>query len=260
MKKILVIGIGAGDPEQITVQAIRKLNEVDVFFLLDKGQAKEDLVRLRREILDRYIEQPSYRVAVAEDPQRDRTAGDYVGAVREWHQRRADVYEALIRDEVAEGACGAVLAWGDPTLYDSTITMLNLVLERGTVEFEFEVIPGVSSIATLTARHRTTLNQIGRPVQLTTGRRLAQGFPDGVDDVAVMLDAHCTFAELPETGLDIYWGAYLGTPDEILVSGPVAEVTDRIRATRAEARERKGWVMDTYLLRRQAASTEEPPG
>jgi precorrin-6A synthase len=48
----------------------------------------------------------------------------------------------------------------------------------------------------------------------------------------------------------IYWGAYLGTADEILVSGPLAEVADEIQRVRARARDRKGWMFDTYLLRR----------
>lgn len=250
MRKIHVIGIGAGDPGQVTAQAVERLNEVDVFFLLDKGEAKDELVALRRTILDRYVTDPSYRVAIAEDPPRDRTAPDYLGAVSAWHERRADVYESLIRDEVADGESGAVLAWGDPTLYDNTIGVLNTVAERGSVAFELSVVPGVSSVSTLTAAHRIGLNQVGRPVQITTGRQLAQGFPPGVDDVVVMLDAHCTFTRLAEPDLDIYWGAYLGTPDEILISGPVHEVADRIVATRAEARRRKGWIMDTYLLRR----------
>ncbi|MCU1681053.1 MAG: cobF [Amycolatopsis sp.] len=250
MRRIFVIGIGAGNPEQVTVQAVNRLNEVDVFFLLDKGEAKDELVRLRRDILDRYLTAPTYRVAVAEDPPRDRTAADYLGAVATWHQRRADVYEALIRDEVADGECGAVLAWGDPTLYDNTIGVLNTVLERRSVEFELSVIPGVSSVSTLTAGHRIGLNQVGKPVQITTGRQLAQGFPAGVDDVVVMLDAHCTFTGLDDDDLDIYWGAYLGTPDEILISGRVRDVAEQITAARAEARARKGWIMDTYLLRR----------
>jgi precorrin-6A synthase len=52
---------------------------------------------------------------------------------------------------------------------------------------------------------------------------------------------------------EIYWGAYLGTKDEILVSGTVADVAGQIQAARGEARERKGWIMDTYLLRRPGA-------
>jgi len=68
--------------------------------------------------------------------------------------------------------------------------------------------------------------------------------------VVVMLDGRCAFAEVDPAGVTIYWGAYLGTADEILVSGPLAEVADRILRVRAEARERKGWMFDTYLLRR----------
>jgi precorrin-6A synthase len=92
---------------------------------------------------------------------------------------------------------------------------------------------------------------VARPVQITTGRRLSEGFPEGVDDVVVMLDAHQTFRQYAEEDIDIYWGAYIGTPDEILVSGPIGEAGLRIERLRAEARERKGWIMDTYLLRRR---------
>jgi precorrin-6A synthase len=105
-------------------------------------------------------------------------------------------------------------------------------------------------VQALTARHRIPLNRVGRPFQVTTGRRLAEGFPDGVDEVVVMLDADCSFRHLRDEGLEIHWGAYLGMQDEILVSGPLPEVADEIVRRRAEARERKGWIMDAYLLRR----------
>jgi len=112
------------------------------------------------------------------------------------------------------------------------------------------VIPGISSVSALAARHRIGLNRVGRPVQITTGRRLSEGLPEGVDDVVVMLDAHCAFTGIPNDDTVIYWGAYLGTPDEVLVAGPVREVSEQIQAVRAEAQRRKGWIMDTYLLRR----------
>jgi precorrin-6A synthase len=87
-------------------------------------------------------------------------------------------------------------------------------------------------------------------VQITTGRRLAEGFPEGVDEVVVMLDADCSFRRLADDGLEIHWGAYVGMDDEILVSGQVSEVGEEIERLRCEARERKGWIMDAYLLRR----------
>jgi precorrin-6A synthase len=250
VRKIYVIGIGAGDPEHVTVQAINKLNEVDVFFVLTKGREKEGLVRLRHDILERYIEKPSYRLVEARDPDRDRTPTDYEAAVADWHRLRTDVYERLIRDELSDGQRGAFLVWGDPALYDSTITLIDAVLARGNVEFGYDVIPGVSSLSVLAAQHRTAFNRIGRPVQITTGRRLAEGFPADADDVLVMLDANNTFTRFAGQDMEIFWGAYLGTPDEILVSGRLAEVAGKIVELRAEARERMGWIMDTYLLRR----------
>jgi precorrin-6A synthase len=254
MRKILVIGIGAGDPEQLTLEAVRALGEVDVFFVLDKGAQKHDLVGLRQEMLRRHPTKSGHRVVELRDPDRDRsdlgTAG-YVSAVDDWRRRRADLLRVLIRDEVPAGGCGAFLVWGDPALYDSTLGVVEEMLADGTVHFDYAVIPGVSSVSTLAARHRIGLNRVGRPFQVTTGRLLARGWPPEVDDLVVMLDAHCTFTRVTEPDVDIYWGAYLGTPDEILVAGPLAEVGPRIVDIRRAARERKGWIMDTYLLRRR---------
>lgn len=250
MRTLLVIGIGAGDPEHVTVQAIRALNQADVFFVIEKGQETEELVRLRREICERYIEGSAYRIVPVPDPPRDRTAPAYRSAVEDWRRRRAEVWERSIRDELDEDGCGAFLVWGDPSLYDSTLGVIDQILARDTVAFEHEVVPGISSVHALTARHRTPLNRVAGAVQITTGRRLAQGFPEGVDDVIVMLDGDCSFKQIADEGIEIYWGAYLGTEDEILVSGPLREVAGEIERLRREARERKGWIMDAYLLRR----------
>ena len=65
-----------------------------------------------------------------------------------------------------------------------------------------------------------------------------------------MLDAQCAFKNVDDDAMDIYWGAYLGTADEILVSGKWHERMEDIEWLRSAARERKGWTMDTYLLRR----------
>jgi precorrin-6A synthase len=96
MRKVFVIGIGAGNPDYVTVQAINALNEVDVFFVMDKGHEKEDLVRLRREICERYIKKKSYRTVETVDPPRDRHAPSYESTVAAWHDQRAVIYERLI--------------------------------------------------------------------------------------------------------------------------------------------------------------------
>jgi precorrin-6A synthase len=251
VRTVLVIGVGAGDPEHITVQAINVLRRADVVFVIDKGPA--DLVRARETILERYAEHRP-RVVALPDPPRDRSAAAYGSAVKEWRDARARVWEHAIAGELDPDGCGAFLVWGDPALYDSTLAVLDDILARGYVPFDHEVIPGISSPQALAARHRVPFNRVAGAVQITTGRRLRQGFPEEADDVLVMLDSECAFERFPE--LDIYWGAYVGTEDEILVAGRVSEVAQEIRRLRAEARERKGWVMDTYLLRRRSRAGE----
>jgi precorrin-6A synthase len=246
MRQVVVIGIGAGDPDQLTIEAVNELGRLDVAFLVDKGDEKGELVALRRELLRRYA--PRARVVAVPDPERDRTAAAYPAAVDDWRRRRAVAYAALIRDELPEAGRGGFLAWGDPALYDGTVGILADIAD---VPFEYAVIPGISSVSALAARHRVGLNRVGRAVQITTGRRLAeQGMPRGIDDVVVMLDARQAYRGLTDD-VDIFWGAYLGCPDEILCSGPLREVAAEIDALRADARARKGWIMDTYLLRRR---------
>jgi len=249
MRRVLVIGIGAGNPDYMTVQAIEALNRVDVFFIPDKGTEKAALRRLRQQIVERFVREPGYRTVGFGVPKRGEDP-DYGATVDRWHEQLAEGYERLFLQHQAEDEIAGLLVWGDPSLYDSTLRILERVQARG-LALELEVIPGITAVQALAARHRTVLNRIGGPVLITTGRRLAEGFPAEADDVVVMLDGDLAVKQLPGDDLEILWGAYLGTPDEILLSGKVSEVLPEIERVRAEARAAKGSIMDTYLLRRR---------
>jgi precorrin-6A synthase len=250
MRTLLVIGIGTGHLDHVTMQAVAALNRVDVVFLLDKGEDTAPLRALRREICARYIQDRSYRFVEVRDPPRDRTAANYVGAVEDWHARRVELLETLIAEELPETGCGAFLVWGDPSLFDSTIRIVDALAARGRIAFTHEVIPGITSTQALTAAHRIPLNRLGTPVLVTTGRQLAaHGMPSDADAI-VLLDGQCTFEQIADD-VEIFWGAYLGSPDEILISGRLRDVADEIVRTREAARLRHGWIMDTYLLRRR---------
>jgi precorrin-6A synthase len=253
MRKLFIIGIGAGHPDFLTVQAIKALSGLDVVFLIDKGREKAALAKLRMDICARYIDNKAYRVVEAADPERDRSPAVYETEVAAWHAKRAAIYERMIREELAEGQRGAFLVWGDPCLYDSTLRIIDQVAAMNTVRFEVEVIPGITSVQALAVGHRIPLNRIGEPVLITTGRRLAEAPPRDAEDVVVMLDGDCAFRQVEDRDVDIFWGAYLGTADEILMSGPLRERAEDIEAVRREARQRNGWIMDTYLLRKSAA-------
>ena len=249
-RKVLIVGIGAGNPEHVTVQAIAALNQAGVLFIPNKGDEKADLAQLRRDICARFIAADSHHRLVEFDvPERERSHPAYEQGVADWHDAVQQVYERLLAEELGEGETGVFLAWGEPALYDSMLRVFERIAAEGNFELDYEVIPGISSVQALAAAHKIPLNRIGESILITTGRKLAEGFPDNADSVVVMLDGQCAFNTIaPDT--EIYWGAYLGTADEILVSGRLGDVAGEIERVRREARERKGWIMDTYLLRK----------
>lgn len=250
MRRIRIIGIGAGNPEHVTIQAIKALNTADVVFVPNKGSEKSALRELREDICRRYIEHDRWRTVPLTVPKRAAAGDDYRGRVDDWHAALAESYERLFRDELGEDQTGALLVWGDPSLYDSTLRIIEAVRARGLV-FDYDVVPGITSVQALAAAHRLVLNRIGEPVTITTGRKLAEGgFHSENGSTVVMLDGEQAFAKIDPAGLDIWWGAYLGAPQEVLASGPLAEISDEIVRRREAARAQNGWIMDTYLLRR----------
>ena len=116
---------------------------------------------LRRQICERFIREPGYRFVELPDPPRAKD-GDYRQAVADWHAARARVWAEAIESELEPGGVGAFLAWGDPSLYDSTLRILDTVAAR--VDIDYDVIPGITAIQALTARHRIPLNDVGEPV------------------------------------------------------------------------------------------------
>ncbi|KAI2670268.1 precorrin-6A synthase (deacetylating) [Pseudomonas sp. TNT3] len=250
MKKLLVIGIGAGNPDYITMQAVKALNLVDVFFLMDKGESKDKLIELRREICERYITDHAYRFIEAHSPERERGDVDYTTSVDDLNLAKQRTFERLINEEMSDNECAGFLVWGDPALYDSTVRILQAILASGVCVFDFEVIPGITSVQALAAQHKVPLNRIGRSIEITTGRRLAAGQVSDADSLVVMLDAQDAYHQVADPETEIYWGAYLGTPDEMLISGKLKDVAQEIERVRKAARMANGWIMDTYLLRK----------
>ena len=249
MKKLLAIGIGTGNPEHLTLQAVKALGQVDVVFSFDKGADKAELQRLRRELCERFIAPRAYRHVEIADSARDPSVASYTERVGAWHERRLLACEEALCRELADGQTGAILVWGDPSLYDSTVRLLAELERRARIGFQWEVIPGISSPQVLAARHRVALNRIGGSVLVTTGRRLTSAPP--ADDIVVMLDGEQAFRHVDAAAYDIFWGAYLGTDWELTIAGPLGECREAIERVRGAARAEHGWIMDTYLLRRR---------
>ncbi len=249
MITLTLIGIGAGNPGHLTLQAIRAINEADLILIPRKGADKDDLAGLRRRICADVLTAPQTTVAEFDLPKRDTACPDYRRGVDDWHDAIARVWRAEIRARLGCKGRVAFLVWGDPSLYDSTLRIAGRVAER--MPMSISVIPGITAIQALTAAHGIPLNEIGAAFTVTTGRRLRdEGWPGAAKTVVVMLDGDCAFRDVPPEGVHIWWGAYVGMAEEITLSGRLADMRERIVRTRAAARESHGWIMDIYILRR----------
>lgn len=255
-KRVRVIGVGPGDPDQVTVEALRAMRSVAFFVVSDKsprGGMPDPLVAARGRLLSRHLGFEPVVVRV-EDPARERrpertgTQEQYAAAVDAWHDARSRAYESALTSQ--HGDAG-FLVWGDPAFYDSTIRILERVAARGRLDLQVDVIPGISSIQLLAARHRLVLHEVGQSLHVTTGRRLREAIEQGQDNVVVMLNRVIDLGGIG--GLDdwqIWWGGNLGTASEELVAGRVGDVLPAIEVARERARDAAGWVMDVYLIRR----------
>ena len=257
MIHLTLVGIGTGNPDHLTRQGIAALNAADVILIPRKGHGKDDgkadLAELRESICAAVVSNPATRIVHFDMPLRDSADADYAGAVNRWHDAIANIWHASINAHLPQGGNLALLVWGDPSLYDSTLRIAERLKPR--LHLHVSVVPGITALQALTAAHAIPLNEINAPVTITTGRRLReQGWPASADTIAVMLDGDCAFRHITPTGVTIWWGAYLGMPEQVLVSGPLAEESALILQKRQAARAAHGWIMDTYLLRRTVGS------
>ncbi|OBG36580.1 MULTISPECIES: precorrin-6A synthase (deacetylating) [Mycolicibacter] len=243
--KVWILGIGMG-PAHVTAEVASALRSADYVVASEKS-SDDGLLALRRTIVDTYA--PSIPIVAVADPARDRSPGltepGYAHAVADWHAARAQRYADVLR---SRGGTAAFLVWGDPALYDSTIRIVERVKALG-VELDYDVLPGISAPQLLAARHRIVLHEVGSPVHITTGRRLAEAVAAGQDNIVAMLNPdRLDLSAVADW--TIWWGANLGASGERLVTGRVCDVVEEITAARDAARAEAGWVMDVFLVRR----------
>lgn len=247
-RRVRIVGIGSGGRDQITVEGVAALRGVNYAVAAMKGP-DDPLLGLRRRFLGRHA--PGLELVGVPDPPRDRSpestraAGGYRDAVVDWHHARSLAFEDVLANRPGDVA---IPVWGDPAFYDSTVRIVEQILERGGLDFDVDVLPGISALQVLAARHRLVLHEIGGTVTVTTGRRLRQVIDAGADNIVVMLSAELPLDELEDWR--VWWGGNLGDPGEQLVAGRVGEVLTELRERRDRLRAEHGWVMDVYLLRR----------
>lgn len=244
MIHLFLIGIGTGNPDHLTGEARRAILDADLFLIPHKGAGKSDLADLRTQIIADV--RSDAHIVPFDMPVRDETL-PYIDRVEAWHDAIADIWAQALAGHPGVTRV-ALLVWGDPSLYDSTLR----IAARLNPAPRLTVVAGITSVQALTAAHAIPLNTLNAPVTISTGRRLRDhGWPADTETLVVMLDGTCAFQTLEGADYDIWWGAYLGMKEQVLEAGLLSEVAPRILARRAAARADHGWIMDTYLLRKR---------
>ncbi len=253
MFDLCLIGIGTGNPDHLTRQGARAIRDADLILIPRKGDNKADLAELRERIIDDATDGNPPPLAYFDIPPRRSDSG-YRQGVDDWHDAIARAWEAAFATATPAPRTVALLIWGDPSLYDSSLRIMTRLDPQPRVR----VIAGITALQALTAAHAIPINEIGEPFTVTTGRRLRdEGWPQDTETLAIMLDGDCSFRTLTGKNFYIWWGAYLGMEQELLISGRLDQVSQQIETARARARADHGWIMDIYLLKKHHADSAD---
>lgn len=171
METLLLIGIGTGNPDHVTRQGAEAIARADLILIPRKGAGKTDLAGVRETIIETVTDTPP-PVAYFDVPTR-RDDDGYLKGVDAWHDAIAECWRAAM-SSYPEAKTVALLIWGDPSLYDSSLRIASRLVPAPLTK----VIPGITALQALTAAHAIPVNEIGAPFVVTTGRQLREsGWP-----------------------------------------------------------------------------------
>ncbi|MDL2280220.1 precorrin-2 C(20)-methyltransferase [Desulfovibrio sp. OttesenSCG-928-G11] len=178
------VGVGPGDPELLTLRAVRVLNEVSVLFAAASPKNEDSLAlsiaapHLRAGVKVLRLDFPMTRDSAI---------------LREAWERNA----STVLDVLHSGRDGAFLTLGDPLIYSTFGYLMRAVLDMDP-NIEVRIVPGVTSFQEAAARSRTVLCQGAENLLLLSGINGAQRLDQALEaaDSAVILKAYKNAAEI----------------------------------------------------------------
>jgi len=242
VKKVYLIGMGPGNLKYLTLEAVDLIKRLPLFLIPLKSSKKTYLTEKRKEILYKIRKDQNFKILEIPFPERKR-GFQYKKAVASWRRKKAEILIKVLQKESTEEA--GFIVWGDPSIYDGHIEIFKDVQKQ--IPIEFEIIPGISAFQILSAKHKIPLTRIAGSLLFTTPRGLKR-LSEIKENTVVFLDNYESYRKFNQEDLKIYWGAYLGTEKEVLLSGKLSEVKEKIIELRRRLRKENGWIMEIYFL------------
>ncbi len=140
MPKLYGIGVGPGDPELMTLKAVKVLEKVDTLFAPNSGAGAGIALDIVKKAVDKDFNVVELYFPMTKDKKR-----------LEEHWDRAS---KVVEDALKESGEGAFITIGDPLFYSTFSYLMMRVVRQG---IEVEIIPGVTSISACSASSRIPL-------------------------------------------------------------------------------------------------------
>jgi len=142
MAKLYGVGVGPGDPELLTLKALRVIRECPVIGIPGKNPSESVAFKIAAEAYPQISEKELLMVETPMTKDADILEDGYQNAAK------------LIEQSLKEGKDVAMLTLGDPTIYSTFIYMMRIVREDG---FETEIVSGVPSFCAVSAKFNESL-------------------------------------------------------------------------------------------------------
>jgi precorrin-2/cobalt-factor-2 C20-methyltransferase len=225
--KLFVIGVGPGDPELMTVKAVKILRNIDVIACPSKSNVSDTVRRAGDDndaLYPSEVKAPGIAYNIAAEAEPEILTKPVL--LLEFPMSRTDVTDAHKRavrkltEVLNEGKSIAFVTLGDPALYSTFYYISDRIREGG---YEVEVISGVTSVTAVAAKLALPLSFGDESVMITSKQ-----YVDNVDTLVIM-KAGSILKELKEivgsTDKEIYLVENCGMPDERIYKG-IASIPD----------------------------------
>ena len=158
------IGVGPGDPELMTLKAVRLIEECDIVAVPKSGEGDGVAKQIARQAVKDFDQKKIIEVSMpmTRDPQ----------ILEESHQKAAELIESHLR----EGRSVAFLTLGDPAIYSTYIYVHKRVQENG---YPVEMVPGVPSFCAVAAKLNISLAEGAQPLHVIPASY--QGVEEGLE-------------------------------------------------------------------------------
>ena len=97
MNNINLIGVGTGNLEHLTIEAINILNESDLILVPKKSEDTKDLINLRYEICSKFLKKENKNLVEFKVPERNKEK-IYSESVNDWHEKLAMSWDKAIKN------------------------------------------------------------------------------------------------------------------------------------------------------------------